>query len=89
MQLLGAEAKVEGDIPGVADARLAGWRVSQKENTADENESGSSETHDTDNGKPSEPKCGDVVEVNHGYNIIDSSATCGLAVRLFVLFYFL
>lgn len=58
--LLAADA----DIPGVADARLAGWRAGSPDaavaDDAAEDGSPASEGNDADSG---EPGCGDVVEV--------------------------
>lgn len=58
-------AEIDADIPGVVDARLAGWRVDPShtaaaDDGAAENSSASSEAESPGDG---EPGCGDVVEV--------------------------
>lgn len=64
------KAEVDADIPGVADARLAGWRVGSSE-TAAETSSASSEGESPESG---EPGCGDVVEVSRVLSSQRSSA---------------
>lgn len=57
------KAEIDADIPGIADARLAGWRAGAREtkdDTAAESADPASGGSRAENG---EPGCGDVVEV--------------------------
>ncbi|CAM9258870.1 unnamed protein product, partial [Hapterophycus canaliculatus] len=57
-------AEVDADIPGVADARLAGWRVGSPETAAadDKAAESSSASSGGESAESGEPGCGDVVE---------------------------
>lgn len=55
------KAEVDADIPGIADARLAGWRAGSRE-TRDDTAVESSSASGGTSAKNREPGCGDVVE---------------------------
>ncbi|CAM9177834.1 unnamed protein product [Ectocarpus sp. 4 AP-2014] len=64
--LVNMMAEVDADIPGVADSRLAGWRVGSKEAATTATEDTAAVDSDAGSeggtGESGEPGCGDVVE---------------------------
>eukprot|EP00903_Cladosiphon_okamuranus_P010911 g10307.t1 len=55
------KAEIDADLPGIADARLAGWRVGARE-TNDDTPAESSPAGGNSRTEDGEPGCGDVVE---------------------------
>lgn len=56
------KAEIDADIPGIADARLAGWRAGARE-TQDDTPAESNPASGGSSTESGEPGCGDVVEV--------------------------
>lgn len=56
------KAEIDADIPGIADARLAGWRAGSPE-TKDDTAGDVDPASGGSNAESGEPGCGDVVEV--------------------------